>query len=150
MHKYLTAVKCLISSGRELSLSHPHIHRFSREARKCWMGLRLGKASSSSQNPPIFKVFKHSDNPPNRRINFRQVTIVKRLRECNSPRSGIDIKLGHYLMYKDDRDVHDCSPVNRSSTPHHDISNDRRDAKPCILGKDLKLGHLDTSNLSRD
>ena len=145
--RYTRAVKCWISSGRELSLAHPYKTRFSRDACKCWMELRLGKASSSSQNPPIFKVFKHSDNPPGRRVNFRQSQIVKLLRECNSPRSGIDIKLGHDEMYNSERDVHDCSPVGRTSTPH-DIVKLRRDDTPCILGKALKLGQLDTSNVS--
>nr|POE79132.1 hypothetical protein CFP56_25470 [Quercus suber] len=113
------------------------------------MELRLGKASSSSQNPPIPKVFKHSDNPPGRRVNFGQFTISKRLRECNSPRSGIDIKLGHDQMSNSKRDVHDCSPIGRTSTPH-DIVKRRSDATPCILGKDLKLGQWNTANDSRD
>ncbi|KAM4090040.1 hypothetical protein ACJW30_09G029600 [Castanea mollissima] len=113
------------------------------------MELRLGKASSSSQNPPISKVFKHSDNPPGRRVNFGQPRIVKRLRECNSPRSGIDIKLGHDEMSNSERDVHDCSPVGRIPTPH-DIINLRRDATPCILGKCLKLEQPSTPNVSRD
>ena len=47
MHRVLSAVKRWISSGRDLSLSHPYKNSFLRDACKCWMEmeLRLGKAT---------------------------------------------------------------------------------------------------------
>ena len=58
MSRDLSEVKCCISSGRELSLAHPNNLSLSRDVCKCWMELRLGNASNSSQNPPIAKAFK--------------------------------------------------------------------------------------------
>ena len=72
------------------------------------------------------------------------------MRECNLHRSGIDIRLGQFCMRKYERDVEDCSPVNKTSSPH-DIDKFRsKDPKSCILGKGLKFGQLSTLNFSRE
>ena len=126
------------------------------------MKLRLGKASSSLQYPPIIKVFKHFNDPSGRCMMLRQSWIAKVVRKHNSPRSGIDLRLWHLVIstwarewnscrsgsdfrleqssiYNCERDVHNCSWVLRTSKPHPDILKRRR---PCIRGKHFGLGQL--------
>ena len=91
-------MKCCISSGRELSLAHPYKSSDSRDVCKCWMELRLGNASNSSQNPPIAKYFKQVTHSYSfgKHVNFNvwQREMLRWVRESNSPRSGIDFRLG--------------------------------------------------------
>ncbi len=135
-----------------MSLAHPYNSRYLREVCKCWMELRLGKASNSSQYPPIVKSFKRvrQSNPYGRRVNFWHLLMSNSIRECNCCRSGIDSRLGHSVMLNSERYVHDCSPVGRTSTPHDITKLQRRDTTPCILGKDLTFGQYSTSNFSRE
>ena len=94
IHTVLSAVKRWISSGRDLSLSQPYKNSFLRDACKCWT--ETGKASSSSQNPPISKDFKQvrQSNSSGRWVKFWQHIILNLVRECSCRRFGIDFKLG--------------------------------------------------------
>ena len=104
IHNSVIAVKHWISSGRELSLSHPCKSSVWRDECKCLreVELRLGKASNSSQNPPIDKDFKQvrQCKSSGNRVNFWQSTISKLVRECKSRRSGIDFRLGQLKISK--------------------------------------------------
>ena len=90
-------------------------------------------------------------NSPRSRIDFRleQLEIFNTASECNSRSSGIDIKFWHAIVNVE-RDVQDCNQVGRTSSPHDIVRLQRQDPAPCRIRKDLKLGQLNTSNISRE